>query len=78
METTLTIDEDILAVAQSRAESTGESIGKVISDMARGFLTIQRESPEFEPTLGYRLLPVSPNARPVTMEEVNRLRDEAE
>jgi hypothetical protein len=78
METTLTIDDDILAVARSRADSTGETIGKVISDMARSSLAIQQESPEYDPVLGYKLLPVSPNARPGTLEEVNQLRDETE
>ena len=35
MRTTLNIDDDIYEVALNRARATGESIGKVVSDLAR-------------------------------------------
>jgi hypothetical protein len=35
MRTTLNIDDDVYEVALDRARATGESIGKVVSDLAR-------------------------------------------
>ena len=78
MRTTLTIDDDTMLLARERADMSGEPIGKMISDMARKSLDVQQVSPEYDPLLGIKLLPVSPNARPGTLEEVNRLRDEME
>jgi hypothetical protein len=35
MRTTLTIDDDIYELAVSRSRATGESLGKVVSELAR-------------------------------------------
>lgn len=77
MRTTLTIDDDVLQAVRERAESSGKPLGKVMSDLARKSLTSQEESPRYDPYgLGIKFLPKSPEGRIVTMELVNRLRDE--
>ncbi|MEW5848745.1 MAG: CopG family transcriptional regulator [Myxococcota bacterium] len=73
MRTTLVIDDDVLAAARALAEQRQESIGKVISDLARQALT-PRSAPRTRN--GVPLFPLRPDATPVTMELVNRLRDE--
>lgn len=75
MRTTLDIDEDVLAAAKELAAARRTSAGKVLSDLARRSLrSTERQA---ETRNGVPLLPPRPGARPVTMEEVNRLRDEA-
>jgi hypothetical protein len=74
MRTTLAIDDDVLAAARSLAEYQGKSIGEVISELARKALTPIDPAPTYRN--GIRLFPIQPGARIVTMELVNRLRDE--
>ena len=78
MRTTLTIDDDILRAARTLADSSGESLGVVISRLARNSLTFQVEGGAFDPELGIELLPRRPGSRPVTLELVNALRDDME
>jgi hypothetical protein len=73
MRTTLTIDDDVMRAARQLADSSGESIGGVISRLARAALE-RRNTGAYRN--GVKLLPVRPDAPGVTMEEVNRLRDE--
>ncbi len=74
MRTTLDIDDDILAAAKEMARRRRITIGKALSDLARRALT----GPEAESRRnGVPLFPVQPGAAVVTMELVNRLRDEA-
>lgn len=74
MRTTLAIDDDVLAAAKSLAELHGKTVGEVISSLARRSLSPQENS--IETRNGVPLLPLRPDARPVTLELVNRLRDE--
>jgi hypothetical protein len=74
MRTTLAIDDDVLAAARSLAEHQGKSIGEVISSLARESLLPR--NPPAQTRNGIPLLPVRPGAKPVTLEIVNRLRDE--
>ena len=76
MRTTLTIDDDVLAVAKTLAEQQNRSIGDVISDYARRSLV--RPHSTNAKRNGIPLLPRGPNSRPVTLEIVNALRDELE
>jgi hypothetical protein len=73
MRTTLSIDDDVLAAVRSLAAS-GESIGNVVSRLIRKALT------EHPPVVGssspFPTIPRRPDAVPVTLEMVNRLRDE--
>ena len=66
MRTTVTIDDDVLAVARALSERNGVSLGIALSELARrGFKgTI--------PTLddGATVFPVAPEAGPITSEDV--------
>ena len=74
MRTTLAIDDDVLAAAKGLAARQRTSIGEVISALARQAL---RPLPSTQETRnGIALLPVRPDAGPVTSELVSRLRDE--
>jgi len=74
MRTTLTIDDDVLTAAKEMAVRQHKTVGEVISTLTRQAL---------RPAAGNRglrngipLLPVRPDATPVTLEIVNQLRDE--
>ena len=68
MRTTLTIDDDVFAVAKVLAAKQGKTIGEVIS-------TLARRSLEKSTRNGVPLLHAS-NHTPVTMEIVKQLSDE--
>ena len=74
MRTTLSIDDDILMMAKSMAERQRKSIGEVLSDLARQAL--RRQAPPAALRNGVRLLPMFAIPNPVTMEQINQLRDE--
>jgi hypothetical protein len=74
MRTTLDIDEDILQAAKELAARRRTNAGKIISELARKAL--QPDPPEAEIRNGVPLLASRPDERPVTMELVNRLRDD--
>ncbi len=73
MRTTLAIDDDVLAAARALADQQDKTIGEVISELARKAL-MPTSAPEYRN--GIRLFPIRPGAKIVTMELVNRLRDE--
>ena len=74
MRTTLNIDDDILAYARELADFERKSIGEVISALIRKAIRPPDTAPVFRN--GVPLLPVQPGATPVTLEIVNRLKDE--
>ena len=74
MRTTLKIDDDVLNAAKNLAARQHKSVGEVISALARQAL--RRELPTSGVRNGVPLLPVRPDAVPVTPELVNQLRDE--
>lgn len=74
MRTTLKLDEDVLAAARAIAQAQQKTLGDVVSELARKGLTPVREAPKF--CNDVPLMPVRPGAGPVTLELVNRLRDE--
>lgn len=74
MRTTLTIDDDVLAVARGMAEAQSRTIGEVITGLARQALRPAKARPAIRN--GIRLLPIQPGSTPVTLEHVNQLRDE--
>jgi hypothetical protein len=75
MRTTISIDDDVLLIARSLAERDKTTVGKVISDLTRQTLEAPRDRPSGERN-GIPLLPVKKGSLPVTIELVNRLRDE--
>jgi len=75
MRTTPVIDDDVLAAARHLAERERRTIGEVISTLARQGLSRGSCAPRPERN-GIPLVQVRKNAQPVTLEGVNRLRDE--
>lgn len=73
MRTTLTIEDDVLAAAKSLAEREHKTVGEVISSLARQAL---RREVAGSVRNGVPLLSRRDDARPVTPELVNQLRDE--
>jgi hypothetical protein len=73
LRTTLSIDDDVLAAAKGLAERQNKTVGEVISGLARQALQPAksgRRTRDGVPLLHTR------KATPVTLELVNRLRDE--
>ena len=74
MRTTLDIDDDVLAVGRELARYRRTTIGAVVSELARTGL--RRTEPDKVNCNGIRTLPRRGLKTPITMELVNRLRDE--
>jgi hypothetical protein len=74
MRTTLDIDADILSASRQIARERKTSIGKVLSELAR-----QGLRPASTPVLrnGFELLPPGPEPQIVTLDLVNRLREDS-
>lgn len=78
MRTTLTIRDDILAVARQRAELKDISIGEALSELAQRGL--ERELAEEQADSfwkGVKFLPARPGEPRVTTDLVNKLLDES-
>jgi hypothetical protein len=74
--TTLDIDDDVLLAAKDLAKAEGKTAGKLISELARKAL--QPAKKRGLRRNGFTLMPLKKNGTPITMELVNRLRDEEE
>lgn len=74
MRTTLSIDDDVLLAAKAIARQRNETVGKVVSSLARNALRPRTKGGERN---GVPLLPVRKTGVIVTPEIVNALRDEA-
>lgn len=74
MRTTLDIDEDVLQAAKELAAMRKTTAGKVLSELARESLRPRDDLPEERN--GVLLLPERKGERPVTLDQVNLLRDE--
>ncbi len=73
MRTTLTIDDDVLAVARALAAQTGSSLGSAVSALARrGFRTADTTQHDDKRTT----FEVPEDAAPITSEDVYRSFDE--
>lgn len=73
MRTTVSIDDDLLAVARNMAEARSVSLGKVISELMRQGLATATVP---EVRNGFPLFQVSRNARPITLEDVKKAEDD--
>lgn len=71
MRTTLDLDEDILRAAKDLAAERSQSLGSVLSDLARKGL--QPSVSALDVRNGIPLLPRKPGARPVTSQMVKDL-----
>ena len=73
MRTTVTIDDDVLAVARALADRTGCSLGGALSELARrGFRNPSTVGHDSERTV----FDVPVDAHPITSEDVYRSLDE--
>lgn len=73
MRTTLDIDDQVLALAKQLAKEQDKTVGQVVSELARKGLE-PRSVPEYRN--GIRIFRGKPGALPMTLEEINRIRDE--
>jgi hypothetical protein len=73
MRTTLELDDDLVREAKNLAKQRGVSLGTVISDLARKSLPATAR-PKFRN--GMEVFQSEPGTPKVTLEFVNRLRDE--
>ena len=73
MRTTIAIDDDVLMAARAIARQRNESVGKIVSELARHSLRAPMVEAERN---GIPLLPVREKGVIVTSEIVNALRDE--
>ena len=71
--TTLVIDDDVLNAARNLSEAERRSLGEVISELARRGLAPRPESAEED---GFPVFAVSPGAKPITLEMVQKALDE--
>ena len=78
MRTTLRLDDDVLASARVLARQRGESLGAVISELARRGLRqpLPLSAEQVSRRNDLLLLPLQPEGSPVDLELVNGLRDE--
>ena len=76
MRTTLTIDDDLFTAAKALALEKEESIGKALSDLARqGLRSTARARGRTKS--GFPVFSVPAGARPITLDDVRKLEDEA-
>jgi hypothetical protein len=75
MRTTLAIDDDVLVKAKSLADRQRKTVGEIISALARKGLSSDLVEPP-RVRNGLPLLRRQPGSQPVTLEIVNKLRDE--
>ena len=73
MRTTIVIDDDVLITAKAIARQRNQTVGKVVSELARNSLQPRAIATERN---GVPLLPVRKPGVIVTTEIVNELRDE--
>jgi hypothetical protein len=73
MRTTVDLEEDVLLAAKDIAKQRNNTLGQVLSDLVRQALT--RRAP-VSTKHGLPQFPVQPDAGVVTLDMVNRLRDE--
>lgn len=73
MRTTIALDDDVLAAAKAIARQRNQTIGEVVSELARNSLRPPSLSAERN---GVPLLPVRRPGAIVTLDIVNALRDE--
>ena len=71
MRTTVDLDEDVLRVAKDLARDRDQSLGRVLSDLARRGLA--PSTPSAPMRNGVPILPRKPGAKPVTSAIVKEL-----
>lgn len=76
MRTTLTIPDDVLEAARERAEANHSTVGEALADLARKGLERETRSQPDDFWKGVKFFQHHPDDPPMTMEMINRWRDE--
>jgi hypothetical protein len=74
MRTTLTIDDDLLEAARKLAQARSQSVGRVVSDLARQGLAAKIAC--YVESGGLPVFAVAEDSPPITLEDVKRDEDE--
>jgi hypothetical protein len=74
MRTTIDLDSEILAAAKKLAAARSQSVGKVISELARAGLEA-RASRAHSTSSGFPVFKVGKRAAPISLEDVKRDED---
>jgi hypothetical protein len=74
MRTTVTLDDDAATIAREKAEEAGITLGKAISILIRQTTLESREAVEYPGN--FKPFPKRPGEPLITLEHVNKLRDE--
>jgi hypothetical protein len=77
MRTTLDVDEDVLLAVKNLASNRNTTAGKILSELARQALLPTTQTKSLKRN-GFTLFPKQSKGVIVTMDLVNRLRDEDE
>lgn len=75
MRTTLDLDDDVLAAARNLAKAANQSLGKVLSELARKGLA-PREVGDTD--RGFPVFRVADGSPPITLDLVRRAEDDTE
>lgn len=76
MRTTLTIDDDLLAVAKTLARDRSESVGKALSDLVRRGLNATPRVRKGRNCAEFPVFAVRRDAHPITLDDVRKAEDE--
>ncbi len=76
MRTTMELDDQVLAAVRDLASVENRSMGRVLSDLAREALVNRVPITGFSRRNGVPLLPRRPGSAPVTLELIDRIREE--
>jgi hypothetical protein len=76
MRTTLNLDPDVAQAARALARARAQSLGQVLSDLARRGLASEAAGAPHSAS-GFPVFQLSPGARPLTLEAVKQDEDEA-
>jgi hypothetical protein len=75
METTLVLEDDVLEAARRLARAKGKTLGQVISELARKGLG--NPTAEYGEDEGFPVFVLPPEAKPITLETVQRALEES-
>lgn len=76
MRTTLTIDDEILAVAKNIAQDRSESVGKALSELAWKGLNATPRVKKAQNGTSFPVFFVGKRAHPITLDDVRKAEDE--
>ena len=76
MRTTLTVDDDVFAAAETLAKASGQTLGKVLSGLARAGLQPRRLPKPKSGKNAFPAFPVKPDAPMISLKALRRAWEE--